>query len=592
MSALLAGRNRWLTSPSTVAVMSGIGLAVIYAWSSVTFPEGTRLSFGVILALVAVAANFTGDALEQRRLKVLRGLGNGSLSPTVDNLAAAAHETVRAPDVSFATVLGFMVLGGIVTGAVWPLFAQVPRVTVVRIVVIGVTLAPLTALMANLVMLPRARAVLRELVDAGLPLEELYARLPNRYELRGRLIVFAAVAVVTPLFLIANLALDHFDALVASLPADGTPEQLREAWASSGTASVLPLLVVTCAVVAVVLGCAFLAGTVVGAPVKELAAETERLAAGRYGAPRFVPAEFETWSAAGAIASMEVWLLDAMNRLNEASGGIANTTGDLVAGKAMQLGGAEEQTAAMSATSATTEELARSARQIALNAQKVSELARETLTAARSGKASADAFTGAMQQVREGNQAIADSVVRLNKRVQQVGRIIEFIDGIADKSDLLALNAELEGNKAGEIGRGFSLVAAEMRRLAESVMQSTREIGRLIEEIRDATNAAVMATEAGVKATDAGAALAQKVGEGLGSIVDFANLSSDAMQSISLATGQQQAGTDQLVSAMAEILRATNAAVTSSREMGTAHDQLVGLAAELKASVSGFEGKS
>ena len=77
--------------------------------------------------------------------------------------------------------------------------------------------------------------------------------------------------------------------------------------------------------------------------------------------------------------------------------------------------------------------------------------------------------------MKEDNQAIADAVVRLNKRVQQIGKVVEFINEIADKSDLLALNAELEGTKAGEVGRGFSLVAAEMRRLAENVIRSTRD---------------------------------------------------------------------------------------------------------------------
>jgi methyl-accepting chemotaxis protein len=132
-------------------------------------------------------------------------------------------------------------------------------------------------------------------------------------------------------------------------------------------------------------------------------------------------------------------------------------------------------------------------------------------------------------------------------------------------------------------------VAAEMRRLAESVMQSTREIGGLIDEIRDATNAAVMATEAGVKATDAGGALAQKVGEGLSRIVDYANQSADAMQSISLATSQQQAGTDQLVGAMTEIVQGTAASGTAATDMLAAHDQLISLARELEKTVARFE---
>jgi len=219
----------------------------------------------------------------------------------------------------------------------------------------------------------------------------------------------------------------------------------------------------------------------------------------------------------------------------------------------------------------------------------VSEFAQQTLTAAKKGRESSQGFLRAMADMRRGNQAIADSVVRLNKRVQQVGRIVEFIEGIADRSDLLALNAELEGHKAGEIGRGFSLVAAEMRRLAESVMVSTREISRLIEEIRDATNAAVMATEAGVKATDVGASLAHRVGDGLSKIVDFANQSADAMQSISLATAQQQLGTDQLVAAMAEILKSAEVSAAAQVGMQAAHDQLTSLAADLEKGITNFE---
>jgi methyl-accepting chemotaxis protein len=169
--------------------------------------------------------------------------------------------------------------------------------------------------------------------------------------------------------------------------------------------------------------------------------------------------------------------------------------------------------------------------------------------------------------------------------VQQVGRIIEFIDGIADKSDLLALNAELEGHKAGDVGVGFGLVAAEMRRLAESVMNSTKEIDSLIGDIRDATNAAVMATEAGVKATDVGVKLAMAVTEGLGNIVGYANTSSEAMQAISLATSQQQQGTDQLVAAMAEVLRSTSSGLESAHAMRGVEKTLVTVARDLQASV-------
>jgi methyl-accepting chemotaxis protein len=286
---------------------------------------------------------------------------------------------------------------------------------------------------------------------------------------------------------------------------------------------------------------------------------------------------------------MESQLLVALRKLKEAGVKISATTGELISSSLKHEAGAADQTGALSQTSATTEELARSARQIAQNASDVSRLAQAMLDSAQGGKRSAGAFYASILRVREGNQAIADSVVRLNKRVQQVGRIVEFIDGIADKSDLLALNAELEGTKAGDVGRGFSLVAAEMRRLSESVMSSTREINRLISEIRDATNAAVMATEAGVKATDAGSALARQVTESLDRIVDFANQTTDAVKSITLATHQQQSGTDQLAAAMSDILRSTQNALGATAQMSSANADLSSLSRELQSTVARFE---
>jgi methyl-accepting chemotaxis protein len=173
--------------------------------------------------------------------------------------------------------------------------------------------------------------------------------------------------------------------------------------------------------------------------------------------------------------------------------------------------------------------------------------------------------------------------------VQQIGKIVEFINGVADKSDLLALNAELEGTKAGEVGRGFSLVAAEMRRLAENVLESTKEIEGLIEEVREASRAAVAATDGGVRATDTGTSLAQQVTESLKQIVDLAGQTSDAVRSISLATQQQQTGTDQLADTMADILRITQQSLNATKQVSTANGDLLVLALDLRNVVEQFE---
>jgi methyl-accepting chemotaxis protein len=591
-SPLPKGRSRWLTNPSTLAAPLGVVVGVAYVITVIDLPEGTRGWYFGLLGVVVVAINLAADWWEQGRLRTLKGLSQGTLAPTVERLEAAAREVAQAADTTFLLALFSFIGGSVLIAALWLLVAAPPIAVVLRISIVGLLVAPLTAVMANLLVLPRSRQVLRELVAAGLPAARLSAVVPVRYELRRRLVLYSAVAVLTPMLMLADAGLHRtsevFEA-VQRAPDVATARALFEAQRSQGFGGLGALGVVTVLMVVV---CGWLTGRVLGDPLKALGEETERLAAARYERDRLVPAEFEAWAAARAMGHMEVHLLDAIGRAREASRGIRSAAEELVQNGAQQEQGAAEQSAALMATTATTEELARSARQIAANAQKVSELARGTLDAAQRGRANAESFTRAMGQVREGNQAIADSVVRLNKRVQQVGRIIEFIDGIADKSDLLALNAELEGHKAGAVGQGFGLVAAEMRRLAENVMTSTREIARLIDDIRDATNAAVMATEAGVKATDSGAQLASGVRDSLARIVEFANLSADAMQSISLATGQQQAGSDQLVAAMEDINRATQAGVASAKETATTQGDLVTVSKELEQLVDTFGGRA
>ncbi|MCU0695283.1 MAG: methyl-accepting chemotaxis protein [Myxococcaceae bacterium] len=590
--ALPKGRHRWLTNPSTFSAPLGVVIGLAYVTTVVDMPEGKSGWYFGLLVVVSVLINVVADWWEQGRLRTLKAVSEGTAAPTPERLEVAAREVAQAADTTFFLALVCFIAGSVLIAGLWLLVAAPPLGVALRISVVGLLVAPLTAVMANLLVLPRARQLQHELVAAGLPVARLSAVVPVRYELRRRLVLYSVVAVLTPMLMLADAGLhrtrDVFEAVRAA-PDTASARAVFEAQRAQGFGGLGALGVVT---VLMVVACGWLTGRVLGDPLKALGQETERLAAARYQREKLVPAEFEAWAAARAMSHMEVHLLDAVGRAREAARGIRGAAEELVHNGAQREQGSAEQSAALMATTATTEELARSARQIAANAQKVSELARGTLEAAQRGRANAESFTDAMGQVREGNQAIADSVVRLNKRVQQVGRIIEFIDGIADKSDLLALNAELEGHKAGEVGQGFGLVAAEMRRLAENVMTSTREIARLIDDIRDATNAAVMATEAGVKATDSGAQLATGVRDSLARIVEFANLSADAMQSISLATVQQQAGSDQLVAAMEDINRSTQAGVASANETASTQRDLVTVSKELEQLVDTFGGRA
>jgi methyl-accepting chemotaxis protein len=251
--------------------------------------------------------------------------------------------------------------------------------------------------------------------------------------------------------------------------------------------------------------------------------------------------------------------------------------------------GAANQTMSAQRTSSATEEMARVAEQIAEKAGAVAETAANTLTAARMGQDSSRIFNDAIAILARDNMAVADAVVRLKKGTNQIGRIVEFINGIADKSDLLALNAELEGTKAGELGRGFSLVAGEMRRLAENILRSTREITAIIGEVRDATQAAVTATETGIHATETGSKVADQLAASLQEIVELAQLTAESATTINFATQQQRSSSAQLAETMQSILEVSQSTESATQHVSTSSADLAQLARQLKGAVERFK---
>ena len=193
-----------------------------------------------------------------------------------------------------------------------------------------------------------------------------------------------------------------------------------------------------------------------------------------------------------------------VREINEAALRLSSSANEVLAASTQHESSSTEQAAAIHETTATMEELKHASAQIAENAGAVARVAEETLNSARSGRGAIAEFIQAMQQIRADGVAVSESITKLLRRVERIGTVVEVIDEIADRSDLLALNAALEGSRAGEAGKGFSIVAAEMRRLAENVLDSTKEIKNLITEIREATAAAASAADASRQATEAG----------------------------------------------------------------------------------------
>jgi methyl-accepting chemotaxis protein len=278
-----------------------------------------------------------------------------------------------------------------------------------------------------------------------------------------------------------------------------------------------------------------------------------------------------------------------VREINEAALRLSSSANQVLAASTQHETSSTEQAAAIHETTATMEELKHASAQIAENAGAVARVAEETLGAARAGRGAIAEFIQAMQQIRSDGIAVADSIAKLSKRVERIGTVVEVIDEIADRSDLLALNAALEGSRAGEAGKGFSIVAAEMRRLAENVLDSTKEIKSLITEIREATANAGSAADASKVATESGEKLGAVAAQAVEGILAGVQETSDAARVINLATQQQRTATEQVVASMAEIEDVTRQTTQASKQATGASAELSQLAGRLAELIKRFK---
>ena len=193
-------------------------------------------------------------------------------------------------------------------------------------------------------------------------------------------------------------------------------------------------------------------------------------------------------------------------------------------------------------------------------------------------------------------RAIADSVGQTAKKVQelgkssnQIGEIIGVIDDIADQTNLLALNAAIEAARAGEQGRGFAVVADEVRKLAERTSKATKEITQMIQNIQTETQSAVEAMQAGTQQVELGVESTTKAGTSLHEIITTSEQVGNMVMLIATAATEQASATDEINSNIEQIAKITQETATGANESAKAVHELSNLATELHAIVSKFK---
>lgn len=253
--------------------------------------------------------------------------------------------------------------------------------------------------------------------------------------------------------------------------------------------------------------------------------------------------------------------------------------------------GSQRQADEITNTSSAVEEMAASMNQVSRNAEASAEAARRALEMAEHGDKSVRDTSEAMSRIDSAVQQTSEKMRLLGLRSSEISEIIDLINDIAAQTNLLALNAAIEAAHAGEAGLGFSVVADEIRKLAERSARATRDVGNLIKSIQSETSEALTAMEVGMKEVRGGSYLATQASNALQDISVAVRQSSELIEEISAASEEQARVTRNVAGAMQTISSITLETSAGAHETAQTIEGMVGLADRLNRSISQFKVK-
>jgi methyl-accepting chemotaxis protein len=262
---------------------------------------------------------------------------------------------------------------------------------------------------------------------------------------------------------------------------------------------------------------------------------------------------------------------------------VQSSSVELQAAANQQVTGSKEQASAMSEITTTISELLATSRQIAESARRVAQVASETAAAARTGDHTVVRTQESVAAIRRQVDVIVSHMLELGKKSQQIGGVLEIINELAEQTNILAINATIEAAGAGESGKRFAVVADEIRKLADRVGGSTKEIRGLVDDIRSAVNTTVMATEGGSKAVDTGTRQFVEVASSFKHIAGLVVTTTEAAREIELSTKQQSTAVEQVNIAVSNVAQASRETETSSTQTLQTASQLATLSRSLAA---------
>jgi methyl-accepting chemotaxis protein len=356
---------------------------------------------------------------------------------------------------------------------------------------------------------------------------------------------------------------------------------------NSGSRIGIVVLLLACIVIGLVL--AVIVANLISKPMILLANEARQIAAGDLSITIKVESQDEVGHLAESFRLMVNSLKGLIRTMLDSSAQVIDSSGIMQQSANTMAHATDEAVSRAMAVATASEEMSATSGDIAQNCQMAAEGAKRANDAARNGGVVIEKSIAVMGRIAERVQTSAKTVATLGTRSDQIGSIVGTIEDIADQTNLLALNAAIEAARAGEQGRGFAVVADEVRALAERTTKATREIGEMIKAIQQETKSAVAAMQEGVAEVEMGTSETARSGEALVSIREEISNVTLQVQQIATAAEEQTATTSEISGNIHQVSSVVGETMKEARQCVDLSQNITGLATTLKSVVNRFK---
>ncbi len=282
-------------------------------------------------------------------------------------------------------------------------------------------------------------------------------------------------------------------------------------------------------------------------------------------------------------------LTDTAHKLAYTAGLVSRNTGRQQEVSQSMAAAVEQMSSSVAEITSTMEELSASSTQIADHSRSVVDVANLTLESSKKGAGAMQNLQLRMADIHKDSENSLHEIVQLGSKSKEISKVMDLINTLADQTKLIAFNAALEASSAGESGKRFSVVASEIRRLADSVTDSTHEIEERIQEIQDAISRLVITSEKGASSIQLGMQVSLETANDLNALVQAASKTSSAAQQISLSTGQQKTASSQVLIALRDIANASTHNAQAVRSITEVSKEMIGMAENLSDLICEFQ---